>query len=141
MISEQNKAIVRRFYKAFEANDQDALKELLAPDLIAYNLNPQDRDTHLQGIRAWHAIFSDNRFEILDQIAEGDMVATHVILRSIHSIADYQGIPPSGKQIEGPAVTLERIVDGKIIERRVYSDRLGMMQQLGLVLSPQPTGQ
>ncbi len=30
----QNKAIVRRFYEAFEANDQAALKEVLAPDLV-----------------------------------------------------------------------------------------------------------
>jgi len=141
MTGEENKAIVRRFYQAFEANDLDALKEVLAPDLVAYNLNPQNRDAHLQGISAWNERFSDNRFEILDQIAEGDLVASHVILRSTHSKADYQGIPPSGKQIEGPAVSLERIKDGKIIERWVYSDRLGMMQQLGLILSPQSTGQ
>lgn len=138
MTSDQNKAVVRRFYKAFEANDMEALKEVLAPDLVAYNLNPQNRDEHLRGISTWHTMFSDNRFEILEQIAEGDLVATHVILRSTHSKADYQGIPPSGKQIEGPAISFERVRDGKIIERRVYSDRLGMMLQLGLVLSPQP---
>ncbi len=133
MTSEQNKAVVRRFYQAFEDNDLDALKEVLAPDLVAYNLHPQNREEHLQGIRMWNATFSQNHFEILDQIAEGDIVASHVILRSIHNKASYQGVPPSGKQIEGPAVTIERIKDGKIVERRVYSDRLGMMQQLGLI--------
>lgn len=66
------------------------------------------------------------------------MVASHVIMRCIHSEASFQGVPPSGKQIEIPAVTLERIKDGKIVERRVYSDRLGMMRQLGLVPPPQP---
>jgi len=137
MTAEQNKAIVRRFYKAFEANDLDMLKELLAPDFVAYNLNPQNRDEHLQGIRLWNGTFSENRFEIIDQIAEGDRVASHVILRCIHSEAPYQGIPPSGKQIEGPAVSLEQIKDGKIVERRVYSDRLGMLRQLGLVPPPQ----
>ena len=30
---------------------------------------------------------------------------------------------------------LERIQDGKIVERRVYSDRLGMLKQLGLIPS------
>jgi len=133
MTTEDNKAIVRRFYKAFEDNDLEALKAVLAPDLVAYNLNPQNRDEHLQGIRGWNAIFSQNRFEIVDQIAEGDMVASHVTLRSIHSEASFQGVPPSGKQIEIPAVSLERIKDGKIVERRVYSDRLGMMRQLGLL--------
>ena len=133
MTTEDNKAVVRRFYKAFEDNDLEALKEVLAPDLVAYNLNPQNRDEHLQGIRGWNAIFSENHFEILDQIAEGDRVASHVILHSTHSKANFQGIPPSGKQIETPALTMERIKDGKIVERRVYSDRLGMMRQLGLL--------
>jgi ketosteroid isomerase-like protein len=32
MTTEQNKAIVRGFYKAFEANDQASINELLAPD-------------------------------------------------------------------------------------------------------------
>jgi len=54
-------------------------------------------------------------------------------LRSIHSKAAFQGVPPSGKQIVVPAMTLERIKGGKIVERRVYSDRLGMLQQLGIV--------
>ena len=130
---EQNKAIVRRFYKAFEDNDLEALKEVLSPDLVAYNLQPQNRDEHLQGIRGWNAIFSENRFEILDQIAEGDTVATHVILHSVHSKASYQGVPPSGKPVDTPAVSLEWIKDGKIVERRVYSDRLGMLRQLGLL--------
>ena len=35
MTTEQNKAIVRGFYQAFEANDQASLNELLAPDLEA----------------------------------------------------------------------------------------------------------
>jgi steroid delta-isomerase-like uncharacterized protein len=137
MTSKQNKAIVSRFYKAFEANDPEALKDVLAPDLVAYNLHPQNRDEHIQGILGWNAVFSENHFEIGDQISEGDMVASHVIMRCIHSEADFQGVPPSGKQIEISAVTIERIKDGKIVERRVYTDRLGMMQQLGLIPPPQ----
>ena len=137
MTIEDNKAIVRRFYKAFEENDVEALNELLAPDLIAYNLNPQNRDEHIQGIRGWNAIFGENRFEIICQIAEGDLIATHVVLHSTHSKAAFQGVNPTGKQIDTGAITLERVQNGRIVERRVYSDRLGMMQQLGVLPPPQ----
>ena len=85
MASEQNKAIVRRFYQAFEEENLEVLTEVLAPDLVAYNLNPQNRDEHIQGIRNWNTIFSENRFEILDQIAEGDLVASQVIMRCMHT--------------------------------------------------------
>ena len=139
MNSEENKLIVQAFYKAFEANDKDALREVLAPDLVAYNPiggDPQNREGHIQGILMWNTVFSQNRFEIKEQISDGDTVATRVVLKAVHSKAEFQGVPPTGKQIETPAITIERIKDGKIVERQVCSDRLGMMQQLGLMPSP-----
>ena len=85
MTVEDNKAIVRRFYKAFEDNDLEALQDVLAPDLVAYNLNSQNRDEHIRGVLGWNNIFGENRYEIISQIAEGDMVASHVILHSTHT--------------------------------------------------------
>ncbi len=140
MTTEQNKAIVRHFYEAFATNDQAALKEVLAPDLEAYShgpAGPQNREVHLQGISQWHAAFSETHFTIEEQIAEGDKVATRVTMRSVHSDGDFQGLPPTGKQIEISGTTIERIKDGKIVERRVSADWLGMMQQLGLIPPPQ----
>ena len=136
MTLENNKASVRRFYQAFEQNDQQALRSILSEDCVAHNLDPQNCSEHLAGINAWHTMFSDNRFEILSQVEEGDTVVSHVKLYSTHSKAPYQGITPTGKQIEIPALSLERFRAGKIVERWVFSDRLGMMRQLGLV--PQP---
>ena len=140
--TDQNKAIVRRFFEAFAADDQAALTELLAPDLVAYSHGapgPQGREVHLQGIRRWHAAFGDTRFTIHEQIAEGDTVATRVTMRSVHSRGDFQGLPPTGKEVTTDSVTIERIRDGKIVERRVVHDWLGLMQQLGLLPPPQPT--
>jgi predicted ester cyclase len=139
MTTEQNKVIVRRFFEAFEANDQNALKEVLAPDLVAYSHgtpDPQNREVHLQGISMWNAAFSENHFEIEEQIAEGDKVATRTTLCAVHSRGVFQGLSPTGKQIEVSAITIERIKDGKIVERRVNSDWLGMMRQLGLIPPP-----
>jgi predicted ester cyclase len=138
----ENKSIVRRFYAAFEADDVTTLNELLAPDLVAYSHaapGPQNREVHLQGIRGWNATFSGTQFVIEDQIAGGDKVATRVTLRATHNLGDFQGLAPTGKQVAVPAVSIEHIKDGKIAERRVTSDWLGMMQQLGLVPPPQPS--
>jgi len=82
MTVEDNKAVVRRFYKAFEDNDLEALKNVLSPDLVAYNFNPQNREEHIQGIRGSNNIFSENRYEIISQIAEGDLVASLLRLAS-----------------------------------------------------------
>ena len=48
----------------------ESLNEVLSPDLIAYNLHAQNHDEHIQGIRGWNAIFSDNRYEIICRITQ-----------------------------------------------------------------------
>lgn len=139
--TEQNKAVVRRFFEAFAADDQAALTELLAPDLVAYSHGapgPQSREAHLQGIRLWNAAFGDTHFTIHEQLAEGDTVATRVTMRSVHSRGEYQGLPPTGKEVTTDSVTIERIRDGRIVERRVSADWAGLMQQLGLLPPPPP---
>ena len=140
MTTAENKAVVRRFFEAFAADDQAALTELLAPDLVAFSHGspaPQSREAHLQAIRGWNAAFGDTRFTIHEQIAEGDAVATRLTMRSVHSRGDFQGLPPTGKEVTSDSVTIERIRDGKIVERRVIADWLGMLQQLGLIPPPQ----
>lgn len=134
--TERNKDVVRRFFEAFAANDGAALNEVLAPDLVAYSHGapgPQTREVHLQGIRMWNAAFGDTHFTIHEQIAEGDKVASRVTMRSVHNRGDFQGLPPTGKEITSDSVTIERVRDSKIVERRVIHGWLELLQQLGLV--------
>jgi predicted ester cyclase len=139
MTTEQNKAIVRHFFEAFGANDQAALEELLAPDLAAYTHmgpGPVNREALLQGIGAWNSTFNPTRFTIEEQIAEGDQVATRTTLLAVHSSGDFQGVAPTGKEVAVSGIVMNRIRDGRIVEHRVNSDFLGLMQQLGLVPPP-----
>ncbi len=138
MTSEQHKTIPRRFFKAFETNDQAALKEVLAPDFVAHhpgNPDPLSREELLQIINSYKAAFSDQQYTIEDQIAEGDKVATRVIWRATHS-GDYQGVPPTGKRVAISGIAISRIKDGQIVERWLDLDAMGLMQQLGLVPPP-----
>ena len=139
MLTERNKELVRRFYEAFEANDQTDLKDILSSDLVAYSHGapgPQNREVHLQGISGWNAAF-ETHFTVEEQIAEGDKVSTRVTMRAVHSGGEFQGLAPTGKEVVTQGITIERIKDGQIVERQVSSDWLGMMQQLGLVPPPQ----
>jgi predicted ester cyclase len=140
-MSEENKAVVRRFYESF-GSDLDTVKEVLAPDLVGYSHarpGPQTRDEHLQGIAMWNESF-ETRFDIEEQLAEGDRVATRVTMRAVHNRSEFMGVPPSGKEIVTTGISIERLKDGRIVHRRVESDWLGVMQQLGLIPAPQPVG-
>lgn len=134
MTNEQNKAIVRRFWQAYEANDQAALDAVLAPDLLAQtpgSPEPQNRERHLQGISMFNAAFSDRHFTVDEMIAEGDVVATRTTLRGLHTGA-FQGHPPTGKPIAATGLTLERIQDGRIVERWFSFDTARVLQELGI---------
>jgi steroid delta-isomerase-like uncharacterized protein len=140
MTKEQNKSVVRAFWQAVAANDEDALRAVLAPDLVAYNQvgsEPQNREEHLQGILEWSQSFSANRLEIEEQVCEGSTVVTRGVLRAVHSEAAFQGVPPSGIELAVPGITIDRIADGRIAERHVCSDRLGLLQSLGILPAPQ----
>jgi predicted ester cyclase len=141
MTTERNKAIVRRFYEAFGEEALDAIEEVLSPDLAAYPHSatvPQTREEALNGIRMWYTAFSDSYYTIEEQLAEGDRVATRVSLRAVHSKGEFMGLPPTGKQITVKGISIEWVKDGRIVERRVSYDQVGMLQQLGLI-PPSPS--
>jgi predicted ester cyclase len=50
------------------------------------------------------------------------------------------GIPPTGKAVTVPAIQTFRLVDGKIAEAWLSIDRLGMLQQLGVLPAPERAG-
>jgi predicted ester cyclase len=137
MTSEEKKALVQRLFKALDANDTEVLLEVLSPDLVVHNPDPQSREDNLRGVAWWHTVFSGSHLEILEQVCEGDVVATRVIMHADHTKGEFQGVRPTGKHIAIPAVSFERIESGKIVERRIISDRLDMMQQLGLAPASQ----
>ena len=127
------KEVVRRFYAAFAAEDLAALRDLLGPGFRAHHQGASqgsDVDQHLATVSAWHRAFSGTRFDIEDQIAEGELVATVVTMSAVHDRGAFGGREPSGRHIHVPAVTVERVREGRLVERRVMSDSMGMVQQL-----------
>jgi steroid delta-isomerase-like uncharacterized protein len=138
MTNEQNKVIVRRFIDASGACNEAALKELLAADFVAHQPGgPQNREAFVQHLNYFCMAFSDSHFTVQEQVAEGDTVVTETTLHAVHS-GDFQGVPPTGKQIAISAILIVRVEEGKIVEHRGLFDQLSMMQQLGLVPPPQP---
>jgi steroid delta-isomerase-like uncharacterized protein len=65
-------------------------------------------------------------------IAEGDRVVERWTGRGTHR-GEFQGIPPTGKQVAVPGVVFYRIRNGKIAEFRGSFDMLSMLRQFGAV--------
>ncbi len=67
-------------------------------------------------------------------VAEGDKVVARVIWTGTHQ-GEFQGIAPTGKKVTLKAITIYRILGGKIVEVWEEADVLGMMQQIGVIPS------
>jgi steroid delta-isomerase-like uncharacterized protein len=137
MSAEENKAVVRHFFAAADEQRLEVVADLLASDYrLRFDGNPEmDRQAGLGFFAAFLAAFPDIRHEVQDQLAEGDRVATRIVVRGTHQ-AEFMGIPATGKAIAIGAINVVRLDHGKIAEHWVNSDALGMLQQLGVVPGP-----
>ncbi len=85
MSAEENKALVRRFLEAHAKGNLDALEEVLAPDFVDHNLIPGQepgREGYLRSFTEYHAAYSDTRYVIEKQVAEGNEVVTSFSARA-----------------------------------------------------------
>jgi steroid delta-isomerase-like uncharacterized protein len=139
MLAEENKALVHRFVEEFWNDGKTtAADELMAPDAEIHMptgevLNPDELKIV---VGTWRESFPDWHSTFEELIAGGDRVAERWTGRGTH-LGELQGIPPTGKRVEAPGSVFYRIVDGRIVEFRGQLDMMSLMQQLGVILSPQ----
>jgi predicted ester cyclase len=137
-MSTQNKTIISEFIALGAKGDFDAALEHLAPNFAAHLTGmpcPLDRSGFRQFSVAWHAAVSDEQLDFQEQVAEGDNVATRLLYTATHT-GDLKGIPPTGKRFTIQGMFFDRLVNGKVLERRGQFDTMGMMMQLGVIPSP-----
>jgi predicted ester cyclase len=117
---EKNKALVRRFLEeVYVKRDLDAIDELLSSDFVDHSLMPGqvgDREGYKRSTAELLAPWSHTRVTIDDQIAEGDKVLTRVTIRGIHDRGEFLGLAPTGEEWAITSMTVNRIVEGKIVE-------------------------
>jgi len=129
----ENKALVRRSYKALNKKDWAALREIAAADFLDHNPVQGQKpgvEGFMQSRIALMNAFAGFKSTIEDIIAEGDEVAVRLTQRATHT-GKLWGLPPINKPVTYTETTIWRIVDGKITDRWCNSDTLSLMMQLG----------
>jgi serine phosphatase RsbU (regulator of sigma subunit)/predicted ester cyclase len=117
---DNNKALARRFLKAFANADLNTLDELLASEFINHNPLPgQDagREGYMRTVAEKHDAYSYIRHTIDYQATDGDdMVITRHTTHRIHDRGASVGIEPTGREWTFTHIDINRIVGGKIVE-------------------------
>jgi steroid delta-isomerase-like uncharacterized protein len=140
MLAEQNKAIVLQFYKAFDDRKMDQALNLLASNFVAHMAGmpqPLDNEGFKQFGMAFYLAFANGQHIFEEVVVSEDRVVTCGTFTATH-LGEFQGLPPTGKQISLLIMHIDRVEDGKIVEHWGQGDALGLMQQLGIVFLPGP---
>jgi len=143
MSVEANKATVRRVAdEIFSQRKMDVIDDIFAPHYIGHT----QHGTVVHGaagikqfVAQYLAAFSHTQSVVEDQVAEGDRVVVRLTFTGTHT-GPWMGIPPTGKPVTVKGMALYRLQDGKIVEQWTIGDTLGLLQQLGAVAFPMPSG-
>jgi steroid delta-isomerase-like uncharacterized protein len=137
MTSSQNAATVLQMLDAaWNRGDTSVLHTTVAEDHIDHDDNGDDigRDHLVQAILAYRAAFPDMRMSFDDQIADGDKVVTRWTANGTHQ-GQLDAIPATGRLARISGIFIHQLTDGEITESWTSFDRLGLLQQLGVIPS------
>ena len=106
----ENKALIRRFYAECDAGNLAAMDELVSPDFVDHDPPPiPGLSVGRQGLKVAFEIFwksTPGTHEVLDQVAEGDLVVTRI--RAKGRFAEDMGpIPATGGVWSPPPISRE----------------------------------
>ena len=137
-MSAENKALVQQMVDVIQNQHQlERMADFFEPNFV--NHLDHMPDSPLNSIEKAQQVFQqmftalpDLRVTIQRQVAEGDTVMTHKIFQGTH-VGSFMGVAPSGQPITFGVIDILRVENGKIVEHWAIQDRLGLMQQLGLM--------
>ena len=136
-VTEQNIVMIRDFYEDWNNRNTDVMLELHAPNAKYHHPSvgsePILYEEAIEQMKFLWDAFPDITLDIEDLFAEENKVVVRFIGRGTHA-KDFGGIPATGIMTEASGMEIFHIKDSKIVEVWEISDRLGLMQQLGMEL-------
>jgi len=119
---EENKALVRRYFKEF-FNEENLFiaDQVLGPDIdhVAHGAppgTPPGPEGSKKTLPIYRNAFPDLHATIEFQLTNGDKVVSSFTTRGAHK-GEFQEIPPTNRPIKISEITIDRITGGKIVER------------------------
>jgi steroid delta-isomerase-like uncharacterized protein len=135
MSTKRNKQVARRLYEdVLNRGEVGVIDEIAAAGYTEHDPLP-GQGTGRKGLKdriTMLRVGLEPRFTLEDVIAEGDRVVVRWTNSGTH-VAEFLGIPATGKSFEIAGIDVYRVEDGKLAEHWHVVDQFSMLQQLGLL--------
>ena len=136
-MSDENKAVVRRFVEEYQSADHDVAvaEELLADDFVDHSpfgpFSP-DRRGVIALFGMFFEAFPDLRADIQEQYADGDRVITRKTFHGTHK-GEFMGIPGTGNPVAFDVIDIITVRDGTMRDHTNVVDSLALMTGVGAI--------
>jgi steroid delta-isomerase-like uncharacterized protein len=131
----QNKAVITRLIEeALNKGNFNIVDELIAEDAVdndAFPNQPPGREGFCYHFRTLKTAMPDLNVTF-KLFADGNTVLEEWIGRGTQT-GPFLEIPPSGRKVEFPGLTIFELAKGQVTLRRTYQDSIVLQRQLGLV--------
>jgi steroid delta-isomerase-like uncharacterized protein len=124
-------ALARRILELLDSKDYAAFESHVSPRCrIHMGGDDLDRAGWIAHSKAFYEGFPDGHFHIERQLVAGNAVTSIGTWGGTH-LANFMGMPPTGKKVSIRVLMVHQFEDGKLVEHWGQFDSAGMMRQLG----------
>ena len=123
----ENKNFLRDYFEALSGKEKPT-------SVVEKYVTDEELKHH---IALFEAAFPKYELVAEDMVAEEEKVAIRVTFRGTH-LGELMGIAPTYKEVTASGMLIYRIIEGKIVEHWMSFDQLSLMQQLGVIPTPEP---
>ncbi|UJR84349.1 ester cyclase [Sandaracinus amylolyticus] len=134
-MSQKPQDIVRALLEdTYSKGKVELVSQLCADEFVAHDplMGRMDRKGFEEQVKMYRRAFPDAKMEVVEQICSGDRVITKWRASGTHQ-AELMGIPATNKRAQVEGVSIDRIVNGKVVESYAQWDAMGLMRQLGVM--------
>lgn len=125
--STYNERRIREFIEVWDSHDSEAILQFYADSYLEGGGKERIQTIH----DTWFDAFPDMTNEIKELAVAGNWVLARLRVRGTHT-GTFEGIPPTGNEIDISDHFAARLEDGKIAEYHANFDLFELCQQLGL---------
>ncbi len=121
MSSEENKAVIIRFWEHYNKGNLEVMDECFSDNFVRYAIDGKviDREGYRQKCTKLLNMYPDIKVTIGDIVAEGDKVAFYFTISGTHK-NESKSNPPTSKRFTILEAYFSRFEDGKIVEFRNF---------------------
>jgi ubiquinone/menaquinone biosynthesis C-methylase UbiE/predicted ester cyclase len=122
--TDQTETARRALEEVCSGRDLDGIASVYHPEFVDHvnRLEYRGHDGARRSVALYLELFPDLRFEVEEQVSEGERVASRWTLRGTHH----------GREVELRGIVISRFEDRRIIEDWAASDTMELVRQLGL---------